>query len=183
MKSTWNNGQGSRDRQSRCVLVTPDGNVHQFTGASIPGVCHAVELDYRKNGKWSNSTYQIEHAETTAVVQWSDDWDTGRVFPQPSWEAGYFWLAERAPMLTREGFEAYIRAVSRPDSRYHDAAQRWDVAREAEAEFGFAATPEQVATMRDAAVRIAAEKAKYEAEQEAKRQASPFAVLMGWKRA
>lgn len=136
MKTTWNDRQGSRDRRAWCVLVTADGNVHRFMGSSIPGVCYAAEIDHTRDGKWSNSTWEITHAETTAVVSWMEDWGTGQVFPQVSWEAGYFWLAGQAPTLTREGFEAFIRAHC---PRH---AERWDAAVAAESEFGFAATAE-----------------------------------------
>lgn len=171
MKTLWNDKMGHRNRQARCVLVTKDGRVHMFTGQSIPGVCHSFEVAYQKKGKWSNSTWEITHDATTAVVQWMDDWGTGRAFPQPTWEAGYFWMAEQAPLLTRDGFEAFIREY------FPKTAERWDEARRAEAEFGFAATPEEVAAIREAQARIAAEKAAYEEEQRRRRESSPFAAL------
>lgn len=172
MKTSWNDRQGRRDRRAWCVLVTADGNVHHFAGSALPGVCHATETAYEKAGKWSNSTWEIIHADTTACIQWMEDWDTGRVFPQASWDAAYFWLAGQAPLLTRDGFERFIRSAC---PRH---AERWDATREAEQEYGFAATAEEIAAMQAAQERIGAEKAAYEAEQAARRANSPFAYLL-----
>lgn len=172
MKTIWNDKIGPRDRKPRCVIVTADGRIFKFVGDSIPGVCRADMIGFEKAGKWSNATYEITHAETTFVVSWMDDWETGRPFPQRTWEEGYFWLAERAPTLTRENFEAFIREY------FPKTAARWDEARKAEEEFGFAATPEEIAAIRAAQERIAAEKAAYEEEQRRKRENSPFAELL-----
>ncbi|MBU0501465.1 MAG: hypothetical protein KJ558_10240 [Gammaproteobacteria bacterium] len=178
MKTTWNDRQGSRDCLAICVIVTMEGDIHSFTGKSIPGVCHGVAVAHEKNGKWSHTTWEITHAETTSVVQFRQDWGTGQTFPQPSWEAGFFWLASQAPTLDREKFEAFIRAGKGGRS----TTARWDAAREAEKEFGFSATPEQVAYIREAQARIAEEKAAYEAAEAERMANSPFAALLGLKR-
>ena len=142
MKTKWNDQQGSRSRQPHCLLVPLDGRVYEFRGEAIPGVCATVVVAHEKKGKWSNSTWEISHAETTAVVQFTDDWGTGRMFPQTSWAGGFLWLAEQAPALSRAEFVAFVR------QRYPKVAERWDAAAAAEAEFGVAATPEEVAAIR-----------------------------------
>ncbi len=130
MKSTWNDGIGSRGRQPKACLVTADGNVHSFTGGSISGVCRSDITGYTKNGKWSNSDYAILHADTTVFVSWSQNWGTGQSWPQLSWKAGWAWLAEKASALTEEGFEKFIRAC------YPTTAKRWDEQKASESEFG-----------------------------------------------
>jgi hypothetical protein len=172
MKTVWNNKQGSRDSRAWCLLVTLSGSVHKFTGDSIPGVCSAVVADYTKDGKWSNSTFEITHHDTTIVVSFMDDWGTGKAFPQVSWEAGFFWLAVKAPMLSKELFEGFIR------ESFPKTAAAWDESRVAEAEFGFSATPEQIAAMKTAAEKVAADKAAYEIAERARMESSPFAALL-----
>ena len=141
MKSTWNNRQGNRDRQAVAVLVTADGRVHKFTGASLPGVCQSSETDREKNGKWSNSTFEVLHHDTTSFVGWSQDWDTGETFPQVSWDAGFLWLKTAAPAVTMSGFESFIR------EGFPKTAARWDAVSAAEVEFSTPATADQLAAI------------------------------------
>lgn len=129
MKSFWNDRQGNRDRRALSVLVTEDGNVHQFTGMSIPGVCQAADLGFTKNGKWSYTEFEVLHRDSTSFVSWMEDWGNGLAFPQPSWEAGFTWLAEQAAGLSMEGFEKFIR------EKFPKTAERWDDRRRAESEF------------------------------------------------
>ena len=173
MNTEWNDKPGPRDRQAICLLVTAEGAVHQFAGSDIAGVCKATKVAYRKDGKWSNTTYRITHHATTEVVTFREDFGTGRVFPQASWDDGYFWLAQKAPMLTREGFEAFVRG------KYAATASRWDEAAEAEDEFGAPLTSDEQQAIRDAQARLAAEKAAAEKAAAEKLAASPFAALVG----
>lgn len=172
MKTIFSDKLGARDRKAYCALVTKDGRIYKFDGSSIDGVCHAKLLAYKKDGRKGYSVWEITHAETTFVVQWREDFETGRPFPQLTWEEGYFWMAEQAPLLSREAFEAFVRKY------FSTTAARWDQARKAEEEFGFAATPEEIAMIRAAQARIAAEKAAYEEEQRRKRENSPYAALL-----
>jgi hypothetical protein len=109
IKSKWNNGVMGCDRLPIAVLVTADGQPYRFTGSSIPGVCNAVQTAFLKNGKWSNSTYELHHHAATAFVAWYEDWDTGEVWPQSSWEEAYRFLATKAPTLKPGLFEAFVR--------------------------------------------------------------------------
>jgi len=129
MITMWNNRQGNRDRKAYAVLITEDGNVHQFTGASIPGVCESIETNYEKAGKWSNWTFEVLHRDSTSFVAWMADWDLGVPFPQPSWEAGFLWLATQAPGLSVDGFRSFIHR------QFPQTAEKWDRRREAELAF------------------------------------------------
>lgn len=112
------------------VLVTAEGRIHKFTGASIPGVCQSTETGREKNGKWSNCDYAVLHHETTSFVAWQQDWDTGESWPQYSWEEGFMWLANKAHALKPELFDAFVRA------NWPKAAEKWDAVAAGEAEFG-----------------------------------------------
>jgi hypothetical protein len=151
----------SRGRRPIAVLVTADGQPHRFTGASIPGVCHAVAVAYQKNGKWSNSTYELHHHDTTAFVSWFQDWDTGETWPQASWEEAYRFLAQKAPALKPELFAAFVR------QHWPKAAEKFDGVAAAEAEFGKPATAEQLAAIEAAKAEIA--RLNAEAEEASKR--------------
>jgi hypothetical protein len=149
MKSKWNDGIMSRGRRPIAVLVTADGQPHRFTGTSIPGVCHAVHVGYEKKGKWSNSTYELLHHDTTAFVSWYEDWDTGEVWPQSSWEEAYRFLATKAPALKPELFAAFVR------QHWPKAAEKFDAVAAAEAEFGKPSTAEQLAAIEAAKAEVA----------------------------
>ena len=129
MKMTWNNGIGSRSRQSLAAIVVEDGRVFDFVGESIPGVCHSQETDYEKNGKWTNTTFSVELKSTSTFVSWMQDWDTGYSFPYPTWDTAYGWMLERAPSLKMEHFREYIL------KSFPKSAARWDSASAAEVEF------------------------------------------------
>jgi len=148
MKSTWNDRQGNRDRQAVAVLVTADGRAHKFTGNSIPGVCAADVAGYEKSGKWSNTTYTVMHQDTTVLVAWHQDWDTGKTWPQGRWESGYLWLAGKAPALAKPAFDQFVRA------NWPKTAERWDAVAAGEAEFGKPATAEQLAALEAAKAEV-----------------------------
>ena len=163
MKTIWNNRQESRDRQACACLVTVDGNFYWFTGQSIVGVCNAIETAREKNGKWSNSTYTITHADTTAFVSWYQDWDTGRTWPQSSWDAAFIWLAEKAPTLDRQAFVRFVRS----ESRWSKTVLEWDAAAMAEVEFSAPPTAEQLATIESKRAEVAVLKVAADAARDA----------------
>ena len=106
---TWNDGMGSRSRYPRCLVVAPNGDIHNFTGSDIPGVVKVLGRDYHKNGKWSNSTFRCVSPKGTVTISWKQDWDTGETFPQDSWEAAFDWLKSHAPQASRKAFEEIVR--------------------------------------------------------------------------
>jgi len=130
--STWSNGQSNRDRQAVAVLVTEDGQLHQFGGSAIPGVCAVAITGAHKNGKWSSRTFAVTHRPTTVFASWVLDWDTGQTWPQASWESGFAWLAAKAPGISMAGFDAGVR------KNWPKTAARWDTATAAADEFAVA---------------------------------------------
>ena len=73
----WNNGMQSRSRYSRLLLYTRN-TVVQFDGSDIPGYCVVVGTSYQKNGKWSNTTYEIQLAAGVKASGITQGWDSGR---------------------------------------------------------------------------------------------------------
>lgn len=83
----WNDKQGNRDRRAYCVLADGEGRLHNFTGSPIEGVCKSRELESTRDGKWSNSTYQIRLLAGSRVA-WSghEDFNTRRITgPAQTW--------------------------------------------------------------------------------------------------
>jgi hypothetical protein len=157
MKSIYNDGIGKRGRKPVAVLVTVDGQPHRFTQDSISGVCQSTLIGSEKKGKWSNRDYAVLYHDTTAFVSWMQDWDTGESWPQSSWDAGYRWLATKAPALKPGLFDAFIRA------NWPKTAEKWDAVAAGEAEFGKLATAEQLAVIEAGKIEIARINAEAEA--------------------
>jgi hypothetical protein len=74
---TWADRQGSRDRKAWLLLIK-EGQVLSFRGSDIPGVCAVVGTDYKKDGKWSFTTYRLLLAEGVSAVPGRAGWETGR---------------------------------------------------------------------------------------------------------
>lgn len=75
---SWNDGITSRSRRPMLLLYTKN-MVYEFTGQSIPNICTIIGTpDYTKNGKWSNSTYQLKLAKGVKFSSLRQDWDSGR---------------------------------------------------------------------------------------------------------
>ena len=55
----YNDGLQSRGRTPRLYLLKGSKFV-KFAGQSIDGYCSVITEKYQKNGKWSNTTYQID---------------------------------------------------------------------------------------------------------------------------
>lgn len=56
---SYNDGLLPAGRRPRLYLAK-GGEVVKFTGANISGFCAIATSQYEKNGKWSNTTYQLE---------------------------------------------------------------------------------------------------------------------------
>jgi hypothetical protein len=106
----WNNGMKSRSRMAHAAIVVADGTVHRFRGNSIPGVCAASTLSHEKNGKWSNSTFEVLMAPESAFVDWVDDWDTGREFPQKNWDEIHKFFSQVAPWIKMEQVVEFVKS-------------------------------------------------------------------------
>lgn len=75
----WSNQIGSRGREAWLLLVGPGDRVTRFRGASIPAVAAVTGSGFRKNGKWSSTTYRITLATGVRPVAGRDGWETGRL--------------------------------------------------------------------------------------------------------
>ena len=63
-----NDGLCSGGRRPRLFFVR-GGTIAKFAGVSIPGLCTVLSTKYEKNGKWSNSAFQIRIAEGVAPIE------------------------------------------------------------------------------------------------------------------
>jgi hypothetical protein len=72
----YEEGIGSRDRRSWLLFVTA-GEVTPFAGETIPGVAAVVGTQFRKNGKWSSTTYRIVLAPGVCALSGRMGWETG----------------------------------------------------------------------------------------------------------
>lgn len=66
-KYTYSDGLRNGSRNPRLYLVR-EGEATKFDGQTIPNVCLVVSKCYEKNGKWSNTTYQLSAPDDVAVV-------------------------------------------------------------------------------------------------------------------
>lgn len=73
----WCDKQGSRDRQAWAVVVAADGALTPFRGASLPGLLAVSGQQYRKDGKWSNTTFRLALADGVRFVHGRGGWETG----------------------------------------------------------------------------------------------------------
>ncbi len=72
----WDDRQGHRDRKAWALLITT-GRVLPFTGSSIPGMVAVLGTTYRKDGKWSHTTYRLELAAGVRLITGRDGWEQG----------------------------------------------------------------------------------------------------------
>lgn len=72
----WTEQLGHRSRRPWC-LVVHQGTVSRFVGADIPGVLAVVGTDYRKDGKWSSTTYRLAVADSAKLISGHMGWETG----------------------------------------------------------------------------------------------------------
>jgi hypothetical protein len=72
----WSDEIASRNRSAWLLLVTPDGKIVRFTGASIPGIVAVIGHDYEKDGKWSHTTYRLEIADGVRPIAGHDGFNS-----------------------------------------------------------------------------------------------------------
>lgn len=72
----WNNRQKSRDRKAFCLLLK-GGDIYNFDGRSIPGIVHAREIEHKKDGKWSYTTFAMRLAQGVRAITGHSGWETG----------------------------------------------------------------------------------------------------------
>ena len=100
--------------------------IFEFAGESIPGVCQVVSRSYKKNGKWSYSTWEVELSSGLKSFFWSQDWEIGQYVTAGTWERAIADLQRRSgmPDLCPEAIERFIRV------RLPETATKLDRARE-----------------------------------------------------
>jgi len=77
---TWNDRQGNRGRTAFLVLSDGAGKLYNFVGRPIEGVCKSRVLENTRDGKWSNSTFELRLLGGARVAwQGMEDFDTFRV--------------------------------------------------------------------------------------------------------
>lgn len=90
----WSDKIGSRNREPFLFLIH-EGQIHEFRGKSIPGICAVAGTSYTKMGKWSNTTYRLQLTSGVQFIYGYHGWETGRLeegleeatgLPCQSWE-------------------------------------------------------------------------------------------------
>lgn len=74
---TWSDEMGSRSRKAWLLLLKGE-QVLNFTVQSIPGVVVVRGTEYKKNGKWSHTTFRLELATGVRAISGYDGWETGK---------------------------------------------------------------------------------------------------------
>ena len=74
---SWSDGLGSRSRRPWLLLLKGE-QIVPFKGSNIPGFAVIRGSDYRKNGKWSYTTYRLELADGVRAIAGMMGWETGR---------------------------------------------------------------------------------------------------------
>jgi hypothetical protein len=103
---SFNDKMGSRSLSHRNFIVA-GGLALEFVGKNLPG-CRIVREDFSKNGKWSHSTWDVELADEISVLVFSQDWDTGKWFPEKTWELACS-RSDLAKHFSPEQAERFIR--------------------------------------------------------------------------
>ena len=76
----WNDGRLSAGR-TPTLWIVHRGTIHTFSGDSICGVVAVTRTAYEKNGKWSNTTFDLALAEGATACNLSAPMH-GRVWPE-----------------------------------------------------------------------------------------------------
>ena len=85
MELTYNDGLLNRGRQPKLMITDGTHFIFQPVPSSVDGITNAIELDYHKNGKWSNSDWRIVGAEGVALARLTPDFETGRIIDGSTW--------------------------------------------------------------------------------------------------
>ena len=82
-----NDKLSSRNRQHVNLLVCPNRGILKFEGRSIPPALKVVNESYKKDGKWSHTTWDCEVAEGYLLLPYSQYFANGRYFGGRTWSA------------------------------------------------------------------------------------------------
>jgi len=75
-KLEWSDELGSRSRSAWLLLVRED-EVLVFPGTTTKGWVVVMGTSYRKNGKWSHTTYRLALYDGVRAIVGKDGWETG----------------------------------------------------------------------------------------------------------
>ena len=75
-KLEWSDELGSRSRAAWLLLVKED-EVLAFPGSTTKGWVVVTGTSYRKNGKWSHTTYRLALYDGVRAIAGKNGWETG----------------------------------------------------------------------------------------------------------
>jgi hypothetical protein len=102
MTFQYNDKLGSRSRKVNLYLVH-DGKISIFTGQNMPGIVAILRQKYTKDGKWSNTSYELLLKEGVIPVVVRQGWDSG------TWAEG---MGEHHPSRKYGTWEDWFEAWS-----------------------------------------------------------------------
>jgi hypothetical protein len=73
----WSNGIGSRERRAWLLLIKGE-RVEVFTGSDVAGVVSIITSSFKKDGKWSKTTYRLGLFPGVRAISGMDGWETGK---------------------------------------------------------------------------------------------------------
>jgi len=123
IENEWSDGLQNGSRRPRLFVITPTGAVTKFVGAAISGALVVTNERYKKNGKWSETIYQIKTAPDAAMVECVEGLHQKPFDAYDSWSAvvaGFERVAQRTvdPGSLRAAVEAvYPKSMVRLDER------------------------------------------------------------------
>ncbi|MBI4356494.1 MAG: hypothetical protein HY559_01255 [Gammaproteobacteria bacterium] len=131
----YNDGLLNAGRTPKLFLVLSNGNIVKFQGENIPGILVVKSSKYQKNGKWSNTTYQLEIADGVGV------WEATSQMHQGYWDAIASWEEAQAHVIAQGGHFVSVEEVKRVVlATWEKAAARFDTTAEALAKMTVAPT-------------------------------------------
>jgi hypothetical protein len=113
---TFNNIRQKRWHDKPIILVVlKDGTIQRWKGENIPGNAIIIHERYEKNGKWSNTEWQIQAHDKVVFIRLSRDWETGFWFPGLTLQEVKHFIKSQAPHANWESFLAIVDELCRED--------------------------------------------------------------------
>jgi hypothetical protein len=73
----WSNGVGSRGRRAWLLLIKGE-RIEAFSGSDVAGVVSILASNYKKDGKWSKTTYRLGLFPGVRAIAGMEGWETGK---------------------------------------------------------------------------------------------------------
>jgi hypothetical protein len=80
-----NDRLGSRNISHKNIIAVSGRGLILFVGESIAPVARVIREEYKKDGKWSHTTWTVEVTEDAHIFRFSQDWQTGFWFNATDW--------------------------------------------------------------------------------------------------